>query len=178
VERYSRRELLITRCILQAVKLSADKAGGQEWTKQPLSLKQARQMIDLDKNPRDMALIGLLLTTGIRRSEAVSLRWVDVNFERGVLVVLHGKGDKAREIPVTDASLEKLRAWQMVQPSGYVHVFTSLKRNGEAGSDTPLSGTDADYRGDPANRHTNSADDCRTCASGDDAGLCAGRRGR
>jgi integrase len=131
--------------ILQAVKLSADKAGGQERTKQPLSPKQAQQMIDLDKHPRDRALIALLLTTGIRRSEAASLLWTDVNFDRGVLVVRHGKGDQAREVPLLDGTLDKLRDWQRVQPAGYRYLFTALKRNGEPGADRPLTGTDV-YR--------------------------------
>ncbi len=128
--------------IIQATKLSADRAGGQERTKQPMSPKDAQRMIDLEKNPRDMALIALLLTTGIRRAEATTLLWTDINFDRGVLAVRHGKGDKAREIPVTDGTLDKLRKWQMVQPAGYTHVFTMLKRNGQPGADTPLSGTD------------------------------------
>jgi integrase len=128
--------------IIQAVKLSAEGAGGQERGKQPLSPKQAQQLIDLDKNPRDAALVSLLLTTGLRRAEAAALLWSDVNFDRGVLTVRHGKGDKAREIPVPDGTLERLREWQMAQPSAYVHLFTPLKRNGQPGQDRPLTGTD------------------------------------
>lgn len=128
--------------IIQAVKLTADRAGGNERSKQPLSPRDAQRMIDLDKNPRDSALIALLLTTGLRRAEAASLIWSDINFDRGVLTVRHGKGDKAREIPVPDATLDKLREWQMKQPAGYKIVFTPLKRNGEPGSDATMTGTD------------------------------------
>lgn len=128
--------------IIQAVKLSADKAGGKERTKQPMTPKDAQRMIDLDKNPRDTALIALLLTAGIRRAEAAALIWTDINFDRGVLTVRHGKGDKVREVPVPDATLDKLRDWQMKQPAGYKIVFTPLKRNGEPGHDATMTGTD------------------------------------
>lgn len=131
--------------IVQSVKLSADKAGGKERSKQPLSPKQAQQLIDVDKHPRDSALVSLLLTTGLRRSEAAALKWTDVNFDRGVLTVRHGKGDKAREVPIIEATLERLRTWRMVQPTGYLFIFTPLKKNGECSADRAISGIDV-YR--------------------------------
>jgi integrase len=131
--------------LIQAVKLSADKAGGNERLKQPLSPKQAQRMIDGEQHPRNVALVALLLTTGLRRSEAAALKWADVNVDRGVLMVRHGKGDKAREVPITDGTLDKLRAWRMEQPTGYVFIFTPLKKNGACLADRPISGIDV-YR--------------------------------
>lgn len=82
----------------------------------------------------------------IRRSEAAALRWVDVDFDNGVLYIRHGKGDKARDVPLAgDFALEALREWQMAQPQGYEWVFTSVERGGGCGKDRPLSGTDV-YR--------------------------------
>ncbi len=49
---------------------------------------------------RDIAIIKLLLNTGLRVSELCSLRWSEVviNERKGVLKVLQGKGGKRREV--------------------------------------------------------------------------------
>lgn len=51
---------------------------------------------------RDIAIIKLLLHTGLRVAELCSLRWSEIiiNERKGVLKVLHGKGGKRREIPL------------------------------------------------------------------------------
>ncbi len=51
-------------------------------------------------------IISILYTTGIRRSELISLRELDLDFSRSVVRIL-GKGDKMREIPIiSDLSKE------------------------------------------------------------------------
>lgn len=51
---------------------------------------------------RDIAIIKLLLHTGLRVAELCSLRWSEIiiNERKGVLKVLQGKGGKRREIPL------------------------------------------------------------------------------
>ena len=51
---------------------------------------------------RDIAIIKLLLNTGLRVSELCSLRWSEIviNERKGVLKVLQGKGGKRREVPL------------------------------------------------------------------------------
>lgn len=46
---------------------------------------------------REMALIELLVSSGIRVDECVRLNWNDIDFQRMTFVV-HGKGDKEREV--------------------------------------------------------------------------------
>lgn len=61
---------------------------------------------------RDTALIRLLLSTGLRVSEAVDLTLADVDLNTRILRVLHGKGDKARAVrfdAVTAASLDRYK---------------------------------------------------------------------
>lgn len=95
---------------------------------------------------RNRALVALLLLGGIRRSEAADLRWQDVDFENGVLYVRHGKGDKARDVPLAgDYALDALRAWQRMQPDGNDWVFCSVNKGGNAGNDRPITGMDV-YR--------------------------------
>ena len=50
-------------------------------------------------------LVRLMLKTGLRRAEVVSLAWRDVDTSRRELYVRHGKGDKSRRLPIEDADL-------------------------------------------------------------------------
>lgn len=124
---------------------------GKERTRRALTPAQAdkvmrcwhgQSLTDL----RNRALIAVLLLTGIRRAEACALTWHDVDFENGVMSVLHGKGDKSREVPIAgDAALDALRGWQMAQPSDRRYIFCPIQRGDKIGKDQPLSGTDV-YR--------------------------------
>ncbi len=94
---------------------------------------------------RNKALVALLLLTGVRRAEAAALRWVDIDFENGVLTVRHGKGDKARQVPIAgDAATDALRLWRDYV-DGREFVFCSVKRGGHLGPDAPITGIDV-YR--------------------------------
>lgn len=52
-------------------------------------------------------VVSILYSTGIRRSELISIRISDLDVDRGVLRV-HGKGDKMREIPVLSVLCEEI----------------------------------------------------------------------
>lgn len=47
---------------------------------------------------RDLAIVRLMLATGLRRAEAAELRVEDVDLRNRVVYVHHGKGDKARKV--------------------------------------------------------------------------------
>jgi len=63
---------------------------------------------------RDLALLALLLGTGIRRAEASSLAWASLQEREGRLCIvdLLGKGKRIRTIPVPDWSAEPLMRWR------------------------------------------------------------------
>jgi site-specific recombinase XerD len=60
---------------------------------------------------RDRALIVVLWRGGLRVAEALALQLHDVNFERGTIRVLHGKGDQARTIGIDPQALAVIEAW-------------------------------------------------------------------
>ncbi len=73
-----------------------------------LTLEQARQLIEAcpasNRTERRERLILLLLYgCGLRTSELCQLDLGDVDLERQELVVRHGKGDRARRLPVPEA---------------------------------------------------------------------------
>ena len=49
------------------------------------------RLIAAGKNPRDMAFAALLARTGVRVSEAIQLRISDIDFQRGMLTIVHLK---------------------------------------------------------------------------------------
>jgi integrase/recombinase XerD len=55
---------------------------------------------DNDLGLRDRAMLETLYATGLRVSELVSLGVFDVDLNQGALSVAHGKGDKARVVPL------------------------------------------------------------------------------
>jgi integrase/recombinase XerD len=85
---------------------------------------------------RNHALIVTLWRAGLRCSEALSLRPVDVDFGRGSIRVLHGKGRKARTVGIDDTALAVLAVWierrQLAGIPGDLLFPTLVRRPGSA----------------------------------------------
>ena len=56
--------------------------------------------VESDLGLRDRAMLETLYATGLRVSELVAVGLLDVDLNQGVLRVAHGKGDKARVVPL------------------------------------------------------------------------------
>jgi integrase/recombinase XerD len=80
---------------------------------------------------RNRLMLSLMLNTGLRLSEATSLRWRDLDLVSGKLLVRQGKGAKDRTLWVSDGDLERLRRWRERQASvlqdASSHVFSTLR---------------------------------------------------
>jgi len=55
---------------------------------------------------RDRAIMEVLYSTGIRRRELTHLKVIDIDIDRGTLMVMHGKNDKDRMIPVGQRAID------------------------------------------------------------------------
>lgn len=67
-------------------------------------------LLDERRSPRDQALLELLYSSGLRRSEVAGLNVGDVDFLSGTVRVF-GKGAKERVVPVGDTALGRLRQY-------------------------------------------------------------------
>ncbi|MFZ8844090.1 tyrosine-type recombinase/integrase, partial [Thermoflexus sp.] len=77
-------------------------------------LREARR----SPNPLHRAVILLLAHTGLRASELCALRLSDVTLsERKGKIVVRGKGEKVREVPLNAEAREALREWLAARPS-------------------------------------------------------------
>ncbi len=73
-----------------------------------LSREDAHRLIAAADKPWHRCLVILLLTTGIRRSEAAQITLEDIDLDNGQFLV-HGKGAKKRTVPLTPESMEAIR---------------------------------------------------------------------
>ena len=63
-----------------------------------LSPEELKQILKVCKKLRDKALILFLVDTGLRRSEACWLNWIDVDIPSGVVNIRRSKNKKARSV--------------------------------------------------------------------------------
>jgi len=67
---------------------------------------------------RNKAILELLYSSGLRRSELIGLNICDINFQQGYARVL-GKGSKERIVPITDIALDSIQNYLLTRP-GYL----------------------------------------------------------
>jgi len=61
---------------------------------------------------RNLAILTLILSTGLRVSEVCNLKFYHIDLESGTLKVVQGKGQKDRNLAIPDYEIEVLRKWQ------------------------------------------------------------------
>ena len=88
---------------------------------------------DVDKR-RIICLLEILYATGVRVSELVSIRRQNISLARGRLIV-HGKGQRERMIPLGGKASDALAKWQDVlaeqkQHLGSPYLFPSRSKSG------------------------------------------------
>lgn len=78
-----------------------------------LTPEEETRLLAVAKDDLRMFLI-LLLNTGLRKMEALSLKWTDVDFEKKVLFVRaeNSKSGRGRVIPLNSILLSELKAWR------------------------------------------------------------------
>jgi site-specific recombinase XerD len=74
--------------------------------------------------PRDRALFLLMLRSGLRVSEVAGLRFADIDFQRGRILIREGKGRKDRVTYISQDALKALVDYIKCRPSSNSkHVF-------------------------------------------------------
>ena len=96
--------------------------------RQAVQIAQVRRLApSLVISTRTMAIVVLLLATGLRVSELCDLSLGDILLgERtGRVVIRCGKGNKRREIPLNADARRALREWLLIRQSNTRYVFVS-----------------------------------------------------
>lgn len=90
---------------------------------------------------RNRALLAVLFYAGLRRFEAVKLKWADINFEQEHIKVVGGKGrqrDTVDYVPFLGSLARHLKAWQ-AHVGDCVYVFPRILKGNHLGKDTPIT---------------------------------------
>ena len=77
-----------------------------------LSVTEVRLLIDACVRLRDKLMMSLMYGAGLRVSEVSRLKWADLHFERGTILVWQGKGRKDRLVVLPESLISPLRSMQ------------------------------------------------------------------
>ncbi|UCG77496.1 MAG: site-specific tyrosine recombinase XerD [Nitrospirota bacterium] len=103
----------------------------RKWRSVPkaLSLKEVISLLEAKRDNRyyirDIAMLELMYSSGLRVSELISLKTSDINFESGFIRVL-GKGSKERLVPINEGVTKRIKEY-----------FTSLRPDLKKDEDNP-----------------------------------------
>ena len=76
-----------------------------------LSKEEIASMIKSTKNLKHKSLIVLIYSCGLRRSEAINLKLIDIDSKRMLVKIRGGKGSKDRYVQLADGTLKELRKY-------------------------------------------------------------------
>jgi integrase/recombinase XerD len=76
-----------------------------------LSKAEIKQLLDAAANIKHKAMLSLIYSCGLRRSELLGLKPVHIDAKRHLLLIHQSKGKKDRVIPLSDKTIELLRTY-------------------------------------------------------------------
>jgi integrase/recombinase XerD len=74
-----------------------------------LSKREVKQILESTRNLKHRAMLCLIYACGLRRSELLNLRPIDVDSKRNLLIIRQGKGNKDRVVPIGEKIILLLR---------------------------------------------------------------------
>jgi integrase len=102
-----------------------------------LSIAEVTRLIDSASNLMHRAILMTLYSTGVRRAELCRLKVSDIDTERMVIHIHVGKGQRDRDVDLSERLLDTLREyWRWMRPKTY--LFPGTVNNWRA--DVPITG--------------------------------------
>jgi integrase/recombinase XerD len=82
-----------------------------------LSELEVKTILQRTTNLKHLCMLKLTYGCGLRCSEVLDLRWDDIDWERGILWVRGGKGQKDRRLPLPDSLQNALKQYRAAYPT-------------------------------------------------------------
>ena len=76
-----------------------------------LSKDEVAAILNAPANIKHRAMLSLIYACGLRRSELLNLKPLDVDSKRGLLIIRQSKGNKDRIVPISGKVIEMLRSY-------------------------------------------------------------------
>ena len=80
----------------------------QETALRVITPEEFARLVDAMPTPEMAAFVVIVGETGIRKSEALNLKWRDIDFQRDRLVLENTKGKKVRHVPLSKIAQQKI----------------------------------------------------------------------
>lgn len=103
-----------------------DKIKYEKKIKKPLTDEEREKIRCACKQERDLAIVEVLYSTGMRREELIRLNRDDIHFESGDCIVF-GKGSKEREVYLNGSSCHHLKEYLKTRTDDNPALFVSTK---------------------------------------------------
>lgn len=84
-----------------------------------LSKEEVKAILNTPSNIKHKAMLSLIYSCGLRRSELLHLKLTDIDSKRGLVIVRQSKGRKDRVAPLSDKILELLRNYYNAYKPNY-----------------------------------------------------------
>lgn len=86
-----------------------------------LSEDEVQRMFDVCQNVKHKTIMALLYSTGMRVGELINLRWCHIDRARKVINIIRGKGQKDRQVMLTDGLIVLLeKYYKMYKTKDYI----------------------------------------------------------
>ncbi|MFB9098514.1 tyrosine-type recombinase/integrase, partial [Flavobacterium jumunjinense] len=76
-----------------------------------LSKEEIKAILEVPKNLKHKAMLSLIYSCGLRRSELLHLKPIDIDSKRNIVIIRQSKGKKDRITPLSPKILELLRSY-------------------------------------------------------------------
>jgi len=104
-------DMLLDSRVLESIVYLPAYYNGLNTEREILTLIEINELYDVTKNEEERAILSLAYGCGLRRTEIEKLDCRDVNLKSKYLIVKNGKGNKLREIPLSDVVVKYLKAY-------------------------------------------------------------------
>lgn len=88
--------------------------------RQSLTEPEVQELYAACETKQEKALLSVAYGCGLRRKEMHFLDSASVQFHSGILIVVSGKGNKRREVPMSDGVIRYLRDYNTTERSNYL----------------------------------------------------------
>ncbi len=94
-----------------------------------LSKQEVKQILQALSNIKHKAMLGLIYSCGLRRSELLNLKLNNIDSKRNLLIIKQAKGRKDRIVPLSEKTLDLLRSYyEAYKPKEW--LFEGQDKNG------------------------------------------------
>lgn len=78
---------------------------------QVLSVEEVQKMFNVCENLKHKVILALLYSCGLRVSELINLRWINIDRSRMIINIIGGKGGKDRQVMLTESLIPLLEKY-------------------------------------------------------------------